>query len=632
VSAVADAHEAPVTGPAAPARRAAAPQRWPWWSVAVFAGLILYVALALDGHWVADDEGLLGQSAERALAGELPHRDFADAYTGGLTLLHAWAFRSFGVDLIVLRYLLLFCTALWIPGLYACFARFLGPLASCALTALAVVWSVPNYPAAMPSWYNLYLATLGLLLLFRHCEGRERRWLFLAGVAAGVSIAIKIAGLFFLAASLLYLVVHGARSSIETSGGGSGLRWLYLFVVVAGLGCFAAGVLGLVWSSMTPSHAFHYVLPGLALAAVAAIAAARSDGAGRGDRLTALLADVAVLLAGSMLPLILLAIPYAATGSLGALLHGVFVAPATRLIDAAWPPRPLAVALPAAALGLLTLSLGSALNRLRWVVVGLTLGLVAAAFGGGGGDAVYWLGWLALSQSTPFIVLAGSVVLVHRRLQQPAADRSWLPAFAALSAAGMCSLVQYPFAAPIYFSYVAPLTLVAAAAVWRLWAVRRAADVGVVVAALLLFGVGWLNGRGEGAMWYGLRPRPPLVALGIDRASLRVPQPDAMLYRRLVAELRRHARGGYTYAGPDTPEVYYLAGLRNPTRAMFEFMEQGTADGPPPSRLRAYGVTAVAINRRPKFSRPLPDTVVAAFEREFPASVDIGKFTVRWKE
>ena len=42
-----------------------------------------YIGLFVTRGWIPHDEGLLGQSAERVLSGELPHRDFDDPYTGG---------------------------------------------------------------------------------------------------------------------------------------------------------------------------------------------------------------------------------------------------------------------------------------------------------------------------------------------------------------------------------------------------------------------------------------------------------------------------------------------------------------------------------------------------------------------
>src|SRR6266700_7747426 len=56
-----------------------------------------YMATHLKRGWVPHDEGTLGESAERVLNGELPHRDFDD-YTGGLTVVHALAFREFGFN------------------------------------------------------------------------------------------------------------------------------------------------------------------------------------------------------------------------------------------------------------------------------------------------------------------------------------------------------------------------------------------------------------------------------------------------------------------------------------------------------------------------------------------------------
>lgn len=106
-----------------PGTRPRASIRFPW-LILLSLLLVGYVWVWLDGHWVADDEGLLGQAAERVLAGELPHRDFAETYTGGLSFLHAAAFRVLDVDLISLRYLLLLSTAVWIPAFYACATRF----------------------------------------------------------------------------------------------------------------------------------------------------------------------------------------------------------------------------------------------------------------------------------------------------------------------------------------------------------------------------------------------------------------------------------------------------------------------------------------------------------------------------
>ena len=118
------------------------------------------------------------------LAGQVPHRDFDDIYTGALAYLHA-AFFAIGSH-----------------RRRRCAFRVrvraaLGRRDVCDRTALraagrrgiagdtALVWSVPNYPASLPSWFNLFFATFGTLALLRGLETGRRRWLFSRAWRAG---------------------------------------------------------------------------------------------------------------------------------------------------------------------------------------------------------------------------------------------------------------------------------------------------------------------------------------------------------------------------------------------------------------------------------------------------------------
>src|ERR1019366_9387 len=141
----------------------------------------VYVGANLKRGWVPHDEGTLGQSAERALNGELPNRDFDD-YTGGLTFVHALAFREFGINLASMRIVLFVFFVAWVPAIFYVASRFGSAYSAGAVTLLAVAWSVPNYPGPMPSWYNLFFATFGAAALFRYLEVGSRRWLLAAGI------------------------------------------------------------------------------------------------------------------------------------------------------------------------------------------------------------------------------------------------------------------------------------------------------------------------------------------------------------------------------------------------------------------------------------------------------------------
>src|SRR6266478_4581944 len=174
--------------------------------VLVFALSALYMAHELKRGWVPWDEGTLAQCAGRVLRGELPHRDYHEGYTGGLSYLNAAAFRVFGENLASMRYVLFVFFLAWIPAHYYAASRFVSAPVAGAVTLLAVAWGPPNYAAAMPSWYNLFFATFGLAALLHYIEGKRKPWLFVAGLCGGLSFLFKTAGLLFVAAVFLFLL------------------------------------------------------------------------------------------------------------------------------------------------------------------------------------------------------------------------------------------------------------------------------------------------------------------------------------------------------------------------------------------------------------------------------------------
>ena len=104
-------------------------------------------------------------------------------------------------------------------------------------------------------------------------------------------------------------------------------------------------------------------------------------------------------------------------------------------------------------------------------------------------------------------------------------------------------------------------------------------------------------------------------------------------YERLVAVLQARASGGFLYATPDCPEVYFLSGLRNPTRTFFDFSDD------PVGRtarildaLEENRVQVVALNRRPHFSGEVPPDLAAELALRFPRTMQIGRFEVRWRD
>jgi len=604
------------------------------WAIAlviVWVASCAYLAHLLDHNWIPHDEGLLAQSAERVLLGEMPHRDFAEVYTGGLSYLNAFGFKILGLRLLTLRYLLFAVFLAWVPAVFYCASRFAPPVGAGVLTALAVVWTVPNYPAAMPSWYNLFLATFGIAALLRFAASGRRGWLFAAGAMGGCSILAKISGVYFVAAGLLYLTFHEAVSAPK--GGDTGGRGPYGALVAAGLLAFLGALVGLLHRNLTIAHGYHFLLPAAALAALVLRAVAGSPQSALPARLARLWQVTWPFLLGVVLPIALFLAPYLAGGGVAALAHGVFVAPTARLASAAFPPMTLRAVLPAGFLALIVLlGVRAAGAGRQWLVVALFAVMPVASFLIGGSEYAYHVTWASVSQSIPLLVVGGVVVLFGRRRAAGEGAKADQECFILLAAAGLCSLIEFPHSHPTYFAYTAPLPLLALAAVLSLIG-RLPRPLALALAGYYGgFAVLVLNTRSVGELGLTAVPAQPLARLALPRAGLLVAVRDVTQYGALVDTLAAHARGSYTYAGPDAPEVYFLTGLRNPTRTLFEFLEPAEASA---DRVLAavdrHGVTAVAINRDMKFSPPLSPELDTAFARRFPHATAVGKFTVRWR-
>jgi hypothetical protein len=194
------------------------------------------------------------------------------------------------------------------------------------------------------------------------------------------------------------------------------------------------------------------------------------------------------------------------------------------------------------------------------------------------------------------------------------------------------ALNQFPFAAPIYFCYVAPLAVVAGIAAAGGTSISRQTLL-PWGSMLLLFAMLSSN---RGHIGRGHEPRDFNTALGLPRAHLKVEGGDAELYRKLVFTVtRRLPPGGQLIAGPDCPEVYFLSGFVSPSGTLFDFF---SGDGAQQSGSRDEDEIAVwskgeviVVNHQPDFS-PVPSAQVLSYlRREFSRGENIGPFEVRWR-
>jgi hypothetical protein len=597
----------------------------------------VYVWQYLDRGWWPNNAGAFAMSALRVQGGELPHRDFDEIYTGGMSYLHALSFEVFGTSMTSMRRALFVVFLTWIPSFYFIATRFASPLVAGLFTLLATTWSLPIYSEPISSWYNLFLATHGLAALVRYFDGRRRRWLFIAGACGGLSVLAKIVGLYFLAAAGLALVFHEARVRAASDNAapaeerqGATLS-PFALSIAAGLSVCVV-VAGFVISRWFGPWGFvHLGLPIAAVAVVAIVAEFRTPAAAFSARLAALWSLAWPLTLGAVIAIVPFVLPFALSGSLDMLARGLFMDPQLRLTVTATAPPPASWA----ALPILVVLAW----QWRWPSVS-TLVLAAALaapavllLAQGGGDAYYPAVIGAIRILLPCAVVAGSVRLLFGPRAMPG-DPAPSAIFAVLSVAAMCALVQFPVAETIYIYFAAPLGLLAVLATADLRAPVSRTLVVCTAVTLVAFSALWINR----SLHLGL-PRPPFVAddqvhtLAIDRAGgLRVRADEKTQYEVLVNALRRVARGEYIYATPDSAEVYFLSGFKNPTRTSYDFFDEPSGRVERIKKtLEDHKVSAVVINMRPQYSDPPPPELLSWLEKRYPHSGQVGIFRLLWQ-
>lgn len=583
----------------------------------------LLLAWALPQGWYPHDEGALGQSAERLLGGEWPHRDFDEIYTLLLSLWHALWFAVLGPAAWVTRVALGVAALPWLYAMFRIGRRFLPPAAAAGLALLGLIWSLPNYPAAMPSWYLLFCATWAMLCVLKWQEDHVARWLVLAGLLGGVAVGFKLSGVLVIAGVGLAIVLQALTAPGD---GTSGVprRLVGIALTLAGLVFIYAVGRG------SGRELLRYGVPVGSMLIALGVRAWR-DAAVRPRIALSGFAALLTMLGGAALPLLAVVLLYAALGGLPALIDGVLIAPFKRVAFAAnRPPSPEVLQL---ALPLLTLlALPSA--RAAWSGPVLRLGalgmLVTVAISSRE-ILFYRIGWYS-AWSLLFAIVGMSAWTLWRSDEAAGAGADDNRALALTAGAVGLALVEYPFAAPIYVLYSLPLVFIAAAA----WQHRLPWTHPRLRAALLLFFIafGALRVIPGAFSFMGTFyvPSRNLSTLALPRAGLAIGRGDAETYAALIPFVQQVAAGRSVWAGPDAPEVYFLGGFPNRTRTLFDFFDADSiAAVPLPARLQRLGVDVVVVKTAPSFSPRLSDTLRAAIAAEYPNTRTIGGFEVHWR-
>jgi hypothetical protein len=378
-----------------------------------------------------------------------------------------------------------------------------------------------------------------------------------------------------------------------------------------------------------------FVLPGTLVAALL-VRNEWTQPAGASPVRFAMLARLlAPFLGGLLLPVVIFLVPYARSGALGAFVHGVFVLPMRRFGGASAPAPPLATMLALVPFAILVAWGYRATKGIRpreTALVGVALALVV--YGSGSNEATYRAVWDAVRNLLPVVAIGGVVVLASARTADARSPLLRERTMLLVAVTALCGLVQFPYSVANYFCYVAPLVALTMLALYSYATpVTPTGRVpGLLVAFLAAFAVLRTNHTPLQSLGFAYQPQWPLKPLALERAGIDVPVVHAIAYEALIPMLRTHARGGYTWASPDTPEIYFLSGLSNPTRALFEMFDDSTANARVLHALDAHGVTAIVLNSLPSFSPAITREMFAQLASRYPHTQNVGPFQLRWHD
>jgi hypothetical protein len=532
--------------------------------------------------------------------------------------------RLFGVSLMASRYALFAAFVCWLPLLWWIAARRTGPQWAAVLTIASAWWSLTVYPAAMPSWYLLFLGTGCVAALDRWRDRPlQLRWLALAGALGGLAIIVKQTGLYVLAGTALALLFCDQDDAREFDSAAPRTDPL----VLALLAVLAAVVVRLLASRITRSgEQLNLLAPVMAMIALAAWRERKLTGAFPARR-SRLVIRTGVVFAAAFVPVATFALWFYMKGASDMLFVGV-VSDGWRRIASLQLAMPSAVDVvrygwPVVVLGIFELKAAERFwSPLVFTFAGMAL--VVLAFLSISGYLRVWYAAVAL---LPIAV----AVIAWRTVRTPTQSATVDPIVLATAAMTVfLALNQYPFSAANYYAYVVPLVFLSALLV------ARSAGAGnrimMAATAFTLFGgtlnrIGSVHTVGFGPVWWD-----DAHLLATPRGRLKLTVADSSAYTRMLALVAEHRGSGAMLAGPELPEVYFLADNPVAPHDAYELLRPSVTDSTAAAAVFARDhITVLVIKPEPMFAHPLPGDVSAWIGTHYPHHETLGAFEVRWQ-
>lgn len=308
-------------------RRASGLPAWSDVAIAVllFGMAVAYFGLSFNRSFELSDQGIILYHSARVAAGEVPYRDFPDTYGPGVFLVTGALLRAFDGQILGVRTALVALKALAVALTYL-ICRFVLPRPFALLGAVVatahwgrLAWNLNTPYAAL---YTIPLSLLACFAVVCALRVDSRRAYLVAGLIGGAPVVFKWTLGAFNAGGMV-LAVLGV-SALGTAPARRTRTATLQFLVPWALA--AVAILAPGWRQLQPPDYVLHFLPLHAFMLAVGLAVARN---GCGPVWPALRDRVGPLVAGlSVLPG-LVALFYARTGALGALVFNVLTLPAT---------------------------------------------------------------------------------------------------------------------------------------------------------------------------------------------------------------------------------------------------------------------------------------------------------------
>ena len=476
--------------------------------------------------WYAPDEGNYAHVAQRLLNGEVLNLQIQDIHPGYINFVNAAAFRVFGLDLLSLRYPLIFMAFTQAILIFILFYRSgrrrLAAVAAVSINALGLV----NFLNPTSNWYSLFLVILiacGLVWIPR--DSRIR--VLVVGVLVGLLVLFRqLSGVLVCMGVVTCLLLEAPATEDQGQRGRPIAARLLIAIMAIGLGFYLAkntDSIGFVLFGLCPLLIFGWLFTRTTTA--------------KNSQVLRIVSELAIGGIIAALPLVLYHIVH---GSLQAWMNDTLVS----------------------AIGLTKLPFMGLRLYGTLMVTGFTRLIHMRTFA----ELPNGLYWITL----PLLAFVQGVVLLRFLTR----DRMVSPmAYTVPVLATFYAIVSVHFQIPIYLYYTAGLSMVGL--LWLISINKSRVQYVVVFAAILLSFVAVYYHAGQplpGRFDEFFSGRRNITTLSntessIPRASLKIDADERQRYSAILKVIEAETTPNESiFALPTNAELYFLSGRRNPFR------------------------------------------------------------------